>query len=75
MGGVVIYGMAVSKLGRLGPSVGWALIQSMAIIAGNLLGLLTGEWRNAGPRFRPRMVSGLAVLFAGIAMVAASALV
>lgn len=75
MGGVVIYGMAVSKLGRLGPSVGWALIQSMAIMTGNMLGLLSGEWRNAGPRFRPRMVSGLAVLFAGIAMVAASALV
>jgi len=75
MGGVAIYGMAVSKLGRLGPSVGWALIQSMAIMTGNLLGLFCGEWKSAGPRFRPRMVSGLVVLFAGIAIVAASALV
>ena len=75
MAGVVIYGMAVSKLGRFGPSIGWALIQSTAILAGNVVGLATGEWKNAGDRFRVRMTSGLAVLFAGLATVAASALV
>jgi L-rhamnose-H+ transport protein len=75
MGGVALYGMAVSKLGRLGPSIGWALIQTTAIMAGNLLGLLTGEWRNSGHRFRAGMASGLAVLFGGITVVAASALV
>jgi L-rhamnose-H+ transport protein len=42
MGGVAIYGMAVSKLGRFGPSIGWALIQSTAIMAGNAWGLATG---------------------------------
>jgi hypothetical protein len=36
---------------------------------------LTGEWRNSGRRFKAGMVSRLAMLFGGIAIVAASALV
>lgn len=75
MGGVAVYGAAVSQLGSLGPSVGWALIQSMAIMAGSLVGLLTGEWQDAGVRFRVRMAAGLVVLFAGMALVSAAAFV
>ena len=73
MGGVAVYGSAVSQLGSLGPSVGWALIQSTAIMAGSLMGLITGEWHGTGGRFRLLMAAGLAVLFAGMALVSASA--
>jgi hypothetical protein len=74
MGGVAIYGMTVSKLERFGPSIGWALIQSEAIMAGNAMGLITGERRNTTNLFRCRMISGLLTLFGGIATVALSAL-
>ena len=50
-GGVVLFGMAVTKLGRLGPSIGWPLIQSMAVASGNFWGLVTGEWKDAGRTF------------------------
>jgi L-rhamnose-H+ transport protein len=73
MGGVVIYGVAVTELGSRGPSIGWALIQSTAILAGNLMGLMANEWKDAGTRFRSRMTVGLALLFAGIALVSAAA--
>jgi len=75
MGGVAIQGMAVSKLGRFGPSIGWALIQSTAIMAGTAKGLITGEGRNASNQFRRRMITGLLTLFGGIGTVALSALV
>lgn len=75
MGGVAGYGAAVSQLGSLGPSVGWALIQSTAIMAGSLMGLITGEWQDAGVRFRVRMAAGLAVSFAGMALVTTAAFV
>jgi L-rhamnose-H+ transport protein len=75
MGGVAIHGMAVSKPGRFGASIGWALIQSTAIMAGNAKGLITGEWRNTSNQFRRRMIAGLLTLFGGIATVALSALV
>ena len=75
MGGVAVYGAAVSHLGHLGPSVGWALIQSTAVMAGSVVGLITGEWRDAGVGFCARMLSGLAVLLAGMGLVSASAFV
>jgi L-rhamnose-H+ transport protein len=75
MGGVALYGMAVNKLGHLGPSIGWALIQATAILAGNLMGLLSGEWKDSGQQFRTRMLSGLAALCCGIGIVATSAFV
>ena len=48
-GGVVLFGMAVTKLGRFGPSIGWPVIQSMAVTSGNFWGLVTGEWKGVGP--------------------------
>ncbi len=73
MGGVAIYGMSVEQLGRLGASIGWALIQSTAIVSGNLCGLATGEWQGAGSPALRAMGLGLALLLAGICVVGWSA--
>lgn len=61
MGGVAAYGASVSQFGSLGLSVGWAPIRSTAIMAGSLMGPITGEWQDAGVQFGVR----LAGLFAG----------
>ena len=47
--GVALFGMAVTRLGPLGPSIGWPLIQSMAVASGNFWGGLghrrmEGRW-------------------------------
>lgn len=68
-GGVAIYGMAVSKLGRLGPSIGWPVIQSMAVASGNIWGIVTGEWKGTGRRPLETMIVGLLLLFAGIVII------
>ncbi|HUW20840.1 MAG TPA: L-rhamnose/proton symporter RhaT [Sedimentisphaerales bacterium] len=67
--GVAIYGMAVSKLGRLGPSIGWPVIQSMAVASGNVWGIVTGEWKGTGKAPLRTMIAGLLLLFAGIVVI------
>lgn len=44
---IMFYGMGGSFMGVLGASVGWATMQSTAIIAGNVAGLASGEWKGA----------------------------
>ena len=67
--GVALYGMAVTQLGSFGPSIGWPIIQSMAVASGNFWGILTGEWKGSGRQPLLIMISGLVMLFIGIAFV------
>ena len=71
-GGVMIYGNAVTRLGELGASVGWAVLQSMTVAAGAALGFITGEWRSAGRGIVGRLAAGLVCLIAGIVIVVAA---
>jgi len=68
-GGVALFGMAVMNLGKLGPSIGWPVIQSMAVISGNVLGIATGEWKGSGKKPLQIMLSGLILLLVGIAII------
>jgi L-rhamnose-H+ transport protein len=68
-GGVMIYGNAVTRLGELGASVGWAILQSMTVATGAILGFVMGEWRSAGRGVVGRLVAGLVCLIAGIMIV------
>ncbi len=71
-GGVMIYGIASNMLGALGVSVGWAVLQSMTVITGAVLGFMTGEWRDAGRRPVRLVLAGVAVLVVGIVIVVAA---
>lgn len=67
---MMFFGLAVTKLGKLGPSIGWASFQTIAIITGNLVGLSTGEWKNSGSR--PLLINsfGIILLVVGIVVIA-----
>jgi L-rhamnose-H+ transport protein len=65
-GRIFLYGAATPKLGKLGPSVGWPLSLSVALLVANLMGLMLGEWRRASRRARRRMHQGIVVLLAAI---------
>jgi L-rhamnose-H+ transport protein len=62
MGSTVLYGLGAVRLGLLGTSVGWGIMQIMQIVVGNLSGFLTGEWRLAGAKSVRSMLAGVAVL-------------
>ena len=68
-GGVTLYGMGVTKLGILGASIGWPLIQSVAIISGSVSGIVTGEWKGADKGAVIIMISGMIILFLGMGIV------
>jgi len=68
-GGVALYGTAVMNLGKLGASIGWPVIQSMAVLSGNVVGIFSGEWKGAGRRPFTTMLLGLTLLVVGILVI------
>jgi L-rhamnose-H+ transport protein len=70
MGSVAIYGMAAGYIGALGTSVGWGIYQIIMILAANLSGVLTGEWKGAGRRPALALGAGLAFLAGAVVVMA-----
>ena len=67
---VMFYGMGSNSMGATGSSAGWATMQSLGIVASNVAGQLAGEWRGAGRKPYIMMTVGLALLVAGVIVVA-----
>ncbi len=71
-GSTALWGIStsVTMLGRLGPSVGWALFIGAIAVSSNVGGFLTGEWKDAGRKASRLMVAGIAVMVLAMALVA-----
>ncbi len=65
-GGHLLYGMGISFLGALGPTLGWPVYMSFLVISAGLYGFAAGEWRRVkvGP-IRLQLV-GMAILCAAV---------
>ncbi len=61
-GGVLLYGVSVNKLGTLGSSIGWPVIQSVSIGSANLLGILSGEFKGAKKSLKMVYISLLCLI-------------
>jgi L-rhamnose-H+ transport protein len=48
--GMFVYGVGASRLGPLGPVLGWPLFMTLMVLTGNFWGSVTGEWKGAGRR-------------------------
>jgi len=66
---IACYGMAVSNMGSLGLSVGWAVFNSVGIATANLLGLFTNEWRVVDRKTLIVLFVGLLILVLGTCIV------
>ena len=64
--GIAIYGMGVAALGPLGAIIGWPVFMVMIIMAANVWGVLTGEWKGASRVVYAYSCVGLVVLLSGI---------
>ncbi len=70
MGSISVYGMAANNMDpKLGASIGWPIYNGMAVLMGNVLGIVSGEWKGTGTRPLRVMLAGLALLVVGIAVV------
>ena len=66
IGGFIFYGAGALHMGALGPSLGWAILMSMMVVTANLLGLATGEWREAPGSSTRQLYYGLGLLVIAI---------
>ncbi len=66
----VIYGAVLAGLGSMGPVLGWPLFMSAIIIASNVWGLATGEWKGSGSKALGTMFGAICFLIAGFVALA-----
>ncbi|MGC6430622.1 MAG: sugar:proton symporter, partial [Jejuia sp.] len=67
---LVIYGLAAYHLGELGTSVGFAILETGAIMVATLNGILTKEWKGASKRSKTMLCISLGVLIIGVLIIA-----
>jgi L-rhamnose-H+ transport protein len=71
-GSTSLYGIASGKLGSWGPILGWPLFMSLIVITASVLGIMTGEWKNAGKRPLQVQLGGVAVLVLAVFVLSAA---
>lgn len=72
MGSTAIYGVAMSRIGTMGPVLGWPLFMSVIILVSSGWGFLTGEWKGAGSKAVKIMIGAIALLILGFCTLAYS---
>ncbi len=70
-GGIGLYAIATAYLGILGTSVGYAVNLSTGIISTNILGVITGEWKNSWRALKIQLTSIL-ILVVGMIVISFS---
>ncbi|HMK30061.1 MAG TPA: L-rhamnose/proton symporter RhaT [Terriglobales bacterium] len=71
-GSTVIYGVAANNMGDLGTIIGWPIFMSLIVMAATFWGVVTGEWKQAGPRPLRILALGVAVLVISIFVLSAA---
>ena len=71
-GAVFFYGIGSDILGKLGPTIGFAIFVSGMMLVGNLNGYITKEWSGVGKKAIYWLFTGLGVIVTGIIILAYS---
>jgi L-rhamnose-H+ transport protein len=71
-GSTSLYGISTGKLGSWGTILGWPLFMSLIVITASVLGVLTGEWKNAGKRPLRQQMGGVVVLVLAVFVLSAA---
>lgn len=66
---IVLYGIGSSKMGNEGSYLGWLLLMSVTVIAGNIWGFAGNEWKEAPARAKKLMITGICFLIANILII------
>jgi L-rhamnose-H+ transport protein len=73
MFGMFAYGIGATRLGSLGPVLGWPLFMTIMVLMGNARGTLAGEWRGASRRAFTLLQLGNAAMILAFVIIAAGA--
>ena len=72
LAGMAAYGAGALVFGKLGTSMGWVIFVSAIILFGNLLGLMTGEWKGSSRRTLATMMTGIVILIVAVVVAGSS---
>ena len=70
MGSFALYGCGTILLGKLGTTIGWITFFGVTVMTGNILGLVTGEWKGSPAKSLNHLTVGLLTLIIAISLVA-----
>ena len=73
-GSSLLYGIASGMLGNLGAVVGWPLFMSLIVIIASVLGVVTGEWKNAGRKALSTQVAAVVILVIAVIVLSRASL-
>jgi L-rhamnose-H+ transport protein len=68
LAGMALFGIGKDRMGVLGGSLGWAMMMSSMILAANVLGMLSGEWKEAPKKDFRLLWIGLGVLVLAVCL-------
>ncbi len=68
--GLLLYGASAVKMGRMGPSIGFALFVIGTVLFSNLLGWKAGEWKGASPKTVRGFLQGMTLVVIAIFVIA-----
>ena len=66
-----LWGISISEsmLGKLGPSVGWALFIGMMMISSNIIGYLTGEWKSVDNKTMKYLFASIGLIISALLLI------
>ena len=70
VGAYFFYGAGASRIGEMAAAIGWPIATSVAIIVGNLVAVLSGEWKNRGWKASALLFTGVAMLVVSVWIIA-----
>ena len=70
----LMFGISTVKIGKLGPSIAWAIFISFSIVISNLWGIRFGEWTGA-KRALKYQIKSIILISIGVGFIAYSALI
>jgi L-rhamnose-H+ transport protein len=59
LGGILLYGIGATLTGKYGTSEGFVLLVASVVIAANVAGVLSGEWRSVSSKTKRILVGGI----------------
>jgi len=68
-GSIFLYGIGCNYIGDNAASIGWAMMQTISIIAGNVAGIMMGEWKGASRASWTKMLIGMFFLILGVLII------
>ena len=66
---IYTYGIGAAMAGKFGTSLGFAVFSAGTILAANVLGIATGEWKSTSSRTRKLLAFGMSAVLVAVIIV------